>query len=293
MTNLDLLSRRFGITLDPDTVTGGLSGSAVRRATRADGTPVVVKIRFAESGFDRTAAERELAFYRELAGGLAIRTPDLLDHHLSDDCVAILLSAPGTIRPAEDWTHDHWLALAGDLAALHETPVPDGDLWRHGPDGEVPGTDPERWRSYWDRAGEAELFAPIFDDPAVLTAAVREQPPCFGHGDCHTDNILITDAGMVWADWQVTGISRPAGDLAFAAGRAAPSGATPPLPEMIKVYAERRGLDPAAFARSVLAAGLSATLFVWPAYLGYNTPAAVDRVHRRAVELARDWLAQV
>lgn len=207
--------------------------------------------------------------------------------------MAILLSAPGTIQPATDWTHDQWLALAGDLAVLHQTPVPDGDLWRHGPDGEVPGSDPERWRSYWDRPGEAELFAPLFDDPAALTAAVREQPPCFTHGDCHTDNVLVTGAGLVWADWQVAGIGRPAGELAFAAGRAAPSGAAPPLPEMIKVYAEHRGLDPAVFARSVLASGLATTLFVWPAYLGYNAPAAVDRVHRRAAALATAWLAEV
>ncbi|GAB3748734.1 aminoglycoside phosphotransferase family protein [Microlunatus parietis] len=293
MTTVDQLAHRFGIVLDPDSVSGGLSGSAVRRGTRADGTPAVVKIRFAESGFDRVAAERELTFYRELAGDLGIKTPELLAHHQSDDCVAILLSAPGTIRPAPDWTHDHWLALAGDLAALHETPVPDGGLWRHAPDGEVPGSDPDRWRSYWDRPGEAELFAPIFDDPGALTAAVRAQPFCFNHGDCHTDNILITEAGLVWADWQVAGFGRPAGELAFAAGRAAPSGATPPLAEIIKLYADRRGLDAAELARSVLAAELSTALFAWPAYAGYNSSAGIDRVHGRAVDLARRWLTEV
>lgn len=293
MTTVDQLARRFGITLAPDVLAGGLSGSAVRRATRADGTPVVIKLTFAEEGFHRVAAERELAFYRDIRAGVAIRTPELLDHHQAGDCVAILLSAPGSIRPAEDWSHGQWLALAGDLAELHESPIPDGALWRHGPDGEVPGSEPERWRSYWDRPGEADLFAPLFDEPDALTAAVRRQPPCFNHGDCHTDNVLVTDAGLVWADWQVAGVGRPAGELAFAAGRAAPSGTAPPLPEMIKVYAERRSIDPATFARSVLAAGLSTTLFVWPAYLGYNSSAAVDRVHRRAAALARAWLAEI
>lgn len=291
MTSADQLALQFRIDLEPGTLDGGLSGSQVHRATRSDGTPVVVKITFAMTGFDRTAAERELTFYRDLGQSIPIRTPVLLDHLVTEECVAILLSAHAGIRPAEQWTHDHWLALARDLAALHETPISAGSLWRHGPDGTVPGSDPARWRSYWDRPGEPELFAPIFDDPESLIAAVREQPRCFTHGDCHTDNILVTDAGLVWTDWQVTGVGRPAGELAFAAARATPSGANVPLPEMIKVYADLRGLDPRALERSVLAAQLSGFLFVWPEYLGYNTPTGVDRVHERAKLLARRWLS--
>ncbi len=288
---LDQVTGELGIDIAADAFESGLSGSQVRRATRDDGTPVIVKVTFAGSGWDRTAAERELAFYQELRSQVGVRTPELLGQHRSAECVAILLSAHEGIRPAEQWTRDHWLALARELAALHETPIPAGDRWRHGEDAVVPGSDPERWRSFWDRPGEPELFRPIFDDPDALITAVRGQPRCFTHGDCHTDNLLVDAEGLIWTDWQSTGIGRPAGELAFAAGRAAPSGATVPLPEMIKVYAELRGLDPIELDRSVLASGLSTVLFAWPAYLGYNSSAGVDRVHRRARQLAERWLA--
>ena len=288
---VDQVAAELGVVVAARTFDRGLSGSQVRRATRADGTPVIVKLTFAAEGWDRTAAERELAFYQELRSRVGVRTPELLGHHRSDECVAIVLSVHDGVRSPTEWTRDQWLALARDLAALHETPIPAGDLWRHGPDAVVPGSDPERWRSYWDRPGEPELFRPIFDDPGALITAVRAQPRCFTHGDCHTDNLLVEADGLVWTDWQSTGIGRPAGELAFAVGRAVPSGATLPLPEMIKLYAERRGLDPVELDRSVLASGLATTLFAWPAYLGYNSSTGTDRVHRQARKLAERWLA--
>lgn len=287
---LESATARLSVTVAAEGIAGGLSGSHVRRATRADGSPAILKITFAAGGWDRTAAERELAFYRELRPQVGIRTPELLDHHRTDGCVALLLSAHQPTRPADQWTHDQWLALARDLAALHETPIPAGDLWRHGEDALVPGSDPQRWRGYWDRPGEPELFRPIFDDPAALITAIRDQPRCFTHGDCHTDNVLVDPGGLVWTDWQGTGIGRPAGELAFAADRAVPSGATVPLPGMIKLYADRRGLDPVALDRSVLASALSTVLFAWPEYAGYNTALGIDRAHDWARRLAERWL---
>ncbi|WP_152365562.1 aminoglycoside phosphotransferase family protein [Microlunatus speluncae] len=288
---LEQVAARLAVTIAADGLDGGLSGSQVRRATRADGTPAVVKITFSRSGWDRTAAERELAFYRTLRAQVGVRTPELLGHHRSDECVAILLSAHASIRPAERWTRELWLALARDLAVLHETPKPPGGQWRHGADGIVPGSDPERWRSFWRRPGEADLFRPFFDDPESLISAARTVPRCFNHGDCHTDNLLVDDDGLIWVDWQSTGIGRPGGELAFAAGRATPSGATVPLADMIELYAELRGLDPVELDRTVVASGLATVLFVWPVHLREDDSVAADRMHHHARHLAERWLA--
>ncbi len=288
---LDRVTEELGIDITADAFASGLSGSQVRRATRADGTPAIVKITCSRAGWDRTAAERELVFYQELRAQVGVRTPELLGQHRSAECVAILLSAHGAIRPAEQWTHNHWLTLARELAVLHQAPIPAGDRWRHGADGVVPGADPERWRSFWRRSGETDLFRPFFDDPERLMIAARTQPRCFTHGDCHTDNLLVDGDGLIWADWQATGIDRPAGELAFAAGRATPSGATVPLAEMIELYAELRGFDPVELARSVIASGLATVLFVWPVHLGDDSSVAADRIHHYARRLAERWLA--
>lgn len=290
METLDSIAGRFGVVADTGGFDESQSGSQVRRAARPDGTPVILKITIASSGWSRAAGERELAFYREVAPGLAVRTPELLDAYRTEDCIAILLTAHQALRPAPDWRHTDWMALAHDLAALHQTPVPD-ESWHRKGSASSSAADREQARDYWRGVERAlELVDALFDDPEPLWSAAYGQAMVFGHGDCHSDNILVAESGLIWTDWQEAGMARPAGDLAFPSVRATPSGAILPMPEMIKEYAERRSLDPIQLERSVIAAELSTYLFVWPPYASYNSTAGVKRVHDRTMQLARNWL---
>ena len=50
------------------------------------------------------------------------------------------------------------------------------------------------------------------------------QPFSIRHGDCRTDNMLFTDAGLVMIDFGVTGSGRPAGDVAYLLSESIPPG---------------------------------------------------------------------
>lgn len=294
---MDRIAGRFGVTVDdPETLRGSASGSQVVAVTCADGSPAVLKITVAADGWGRRCAERELDFYRRVAPGLPISTPALLDSECTAETVGILLSAHPPARPAPQWRERHWLALADDLAELHETAPP--NEWPEPPT--VPDDalreQEDRARTYWlsgdQQAAPPELIdaiRPLLDDPEPLRQPPLQFDRCLVHGDCHTDNILIDDDRLVWADWQNTGLGNPVSDLAFVSSRATPSGADVPLTAMINRYARRRGFDADELARAVLATELGTCIFAWPEYLKFNSPVGVGRINRRIVELGRAW----
>lgn len=154
----------------------------------------------------------------------------------------------------------------------------------------------ERARAYWlsdARQTESpeliDTIRPLLDDLEPLRHLPLQFERCFVHGDCHTDNILMDGDRLVWVDWQNTGLGYPVGDLSFVSSRATPSGAVVPLTEMINRYARRRGFDADELARAVVATELGTYLVVSPEYHKFNSPAGVDRINQRIVELSRTW----
>jgi Ser/Thr protein kinase RdoA (MazF antagonist) len=166
-----------------------------------------------------------------------------------------------------------WAELGDRLAVLHDSPVP--DVWAR-PDplsGDLSA-------AYWDMPDVPDVLA----DLATLA-------PVFGHGDCHSANVVWRDGRLALCDWQTSGIGRPGSDLAFPSVRAAPEGVRVP-PDLVDAYARRRGCDAALVRRAVLAEELATLLFLWPPYAKHHTDAAIGRVRERLHALVTRWLAE-
>lgn len=286
MGELDVVPNRA------DTVEGALSGARVVPVRHGDGTAAMLKLTTETGGIARQAAERELRFYRELQTEIGIDTPRLLAHHEDDDVIAIVLTRHASPRPATSWTHEHWMQLATDLATLHETSI-DGEhgwcrpsSWTGLPDDPVL----QAASAFWCWAGEPGLIEPVLGGLQPLYEAIRRPTRCFLHGDCHTDNVLIEHDQLVWIDWQNAGLGDPATELAFPSVRATPSGAAPPIHQIVQAYADHRGLDRVTLREAVLAAELAIFLFSWPPYAAYNDDVGIQRVHQRVQGLATAWL---
>lgn len=294
---IEQLAGRFGVTVDsPGTLPGSASGSQLLPVRTRSGDRAVLKVTTTTADRHlRRMAERELEVYRLAAtGGMPLTTPRLLDVEESEEVVALLLSAHPPARPADRWTQREWTALVDDLAALHETPVPHG--WHPPPqvDQEALRDQADRARQFWlsDPLASAELIElirPLLDDPEPLRTLPAGFDLCFGHGDCHTDNILIEDQRLIWIDWQNAGLGHPVADLAFVSTRATPSGAQLPFTAMIARYAARRRLEVAELTRAVLSTELGTLVFVFPEYFELNPPESLRRIHRRIAELTA-WL---
>jgi Phosphotransferase enzyme family len=270
----DLLARavrEFGVTVrgsgnQPDAQSGAgvwaVSGGAYLKITPAG-----------------PAADRELHFYRWVAGTAPVRTPALLDFLADETGVALLLTDAGRPRPAGAWNPSTWASLGTALAALHSMPLPPGAA---GADAEPPGAVPPVDHGFW--AGRL----PSLPDRAALLAAMNALPPVFTHGDCHTANILHGPSGLVFCDWQSSGPGRPGTDLAFPGVRAAPAGVVVP-PALLDAYLAARPVDRAVLTRAVRAEELATFLCRWPPFAAYNSPAGVARVVERTRELVNWW----
>jgi aminoglycoside phosphotransferase (APT) family kinase protein len=284
------LAQRLGARLEQGETTHGMSGSRVRFARRDDGRACVLKVTSLRRDGDARAARRELAVYRDLAERLPIRTPTLLACHEDGDVIAMLLSAHGGIVPATSWDKRSWLAVAVDLARLHGTTVPEPDRWKDDKSPFLAMREPDLplVEGFWREDPGFSLDA-IVEGRELLEQEILQAGECFVHGDCHTENILHEDGGLVWIDWQSSGIGHPARELAFLSARATPSGARIP-PEMLATYCHQRNIDPEQMRRSVIAAELGIFIFEWPPYASFDSPAGTRRVRHRARFLAEQWL---
>jgi aminoglycoside phosphotransferase (APT) family kinase protein len=281
---------QLGVRMEIRDSTHGMSGSRVHFARREDGRTCVLKVTSLRGDDDARAGRRELAFYRDLAERMPIRTPALLDSYEDDDVIAMLLSTHGEIEPATSWDSGSWLALASDLARLHGTVVPAPDRWKEhwSPFQALREPDLSMVDGFW-REDLGSSLDIIIEDREHLERQILQAGECFVHGDCHTENILREDGALVWIDWQSVGIGNPARDLAFLNVRAMPSGAQIP-PEMLNTYCSERDKDPERMRRSVIAAELSIFIFEWPPYASFNTPVGTRRVRRRTRHLAERWI---
>lgn len=283
------LAKQLDARVEMRESTHGMSGSRVHFARREDGRTCVLKVTSLRRADDARAGRRELAFYRDLAERMPIRTPALLDYCEDDDVIAMLLSAHGEIEPATSWDRRSWLALAVDLARLHDTAVPEPDRWKddRSPFHALREPDMPVVDGFWRGHLTSSLDA-IIEGRKLLEQEVLQAGECFVHGDCHTENILRDDGTLVWIDWQSTRVGNPALELAFLNARATPSGARIP-PEMLATYCSEREIDLEQMRRSVIAAELSIFIFEWPPYASFNSPAGTRRVRHRTGYLAERW----
>lgn len=268
----------LGLTVSGVPPTGSASGSHVLPVITGDGTEAMLKITIGQGGDNWKTSMRELHFYREISGGLGVHTPRLLDHQLAEDSIALVITRHPPPRSAVSWEHHHWLLLADDLAAIHRRPV---DPRPSRPPAETPSriaTD------FWN--GSGETIAAWLDRPADLHHRATVLGTAFVHGDCHTDNISVTDDGLIWLDWQGSGPGNPAGDLSFPSVRARPSGAVVPLEDMAERYADHRGLEPSVVRDAMLVSELLVLLFQWPDYAQFNSEKGNQRVRDRATHLS-------
>lgn len=292
-TRFGSLMNELGVWPDLQTsIEGALSGARVVPVRHRAGTPAVLKLTTETDGDARQAAERELRFYRELQGSIGIGAPRLLAHREDDDFIAIVLTRHAAPRSATRWSQQNWIELAIDLATLHETPVGTDRGWgcTSSLTGLPDAPDLEVARAFWSWPGEPDLIEPILGDLQALHEAIRQPERCFLHGDCHSDNVLIERDQLIWVDWQNAGLGDPASELAFPSVRATPSGAAPPIREIVRTYADHRGLDLATLHQAVVAAELAIFLVSWPPYAAYNNDAGIQRVHQRVHDLAATWL---
>jgi hypothetical protein len=285
------VAERLAVRVDMPASTLGKSGSRIHFARRQDGRTCVLKVTSLREDDAAQRGRRELAFYRDLAARMPIRTPALLDAYEDDAVIAMLLSAHSEVEPATVWDRRSWLALAVDLARLHGTAVPAPDRWTEmwSPVHALREPDLPMIEGFWREDLGSALDA-IVERRDLLAQEILQAGACFVHGDCHTENILREDGALVWIDWQGTGIGNPARELAFLNARAAPSGARIP-PELLATYCREHNSDLEQMRRSVIAAELGIFIFEWPPYASFDSPAGTQRVRRRTRSLAERWMA--
>ncbi|MCW3843902.1 aminoglycoside phosphotransferase family protein [Micromonospora yasonensis] len=271
-----------------EVLAGAASGSRVYRV-RVDGMDAVLKVTTAGPG--QSAARRELRFYQTLARQVPVTTPALLRHADDDNLTAILLSAHPPALPARDWDLPAWRRVAREVADLHSTPVPEQSSWLDTPwlQQILDRSSVDSAGAYWSRTEAAHRVDRVLEKPEALAAAVAATEDRFLHGDCHVGNLLGDGSRLVWADWQVAGVGKPAVDLAFLWSRAHADGAEPPYAAMVDEYLARSEIDKAALQRSLIAAELGVLLFGWPAFAAHRTQAERDRLTRRLIQLIEGW----
>jgi len=289
---LDLAVREFQLDIDPWAAgarqpENGRSGSECIRVRRA-GVPCVLKLTQTRgaNGDAVAAARRELAFYRQVAPHLDVRTPPLVGAIEAGLGIALLTGDAGTTSSASRWSANAWADLGRQVARLHSATAPDLVLF-HRPDPLAAAATAEGL----DRAQAFWISAPWCSHIPALAArwrrALAAGPATLCHGDLHTGNVTLSADGSraTLLDWQECGFGSPWWDLAFVSVRAVPQGVRAPR-AFLEAYAAARGISPSSFERAVCELELAAYVLLWPPYARHNSKAGVARVRTRATELA-------
>jgi Ser/Thr protein kinase RdoA (MazF antagonist) len=233
----------FGVVRTPGArLVEARSGAGVHRVRTSAGVPAYLKITPVALGEEaNAAAARELRFYEHVAPAMPVATPVLLDALKVPEGVALLLSDAGTERPPEAWTDTDWARLGRDLARVHAMPLPDGEWARpDSRDEALTAPDLDGIRAFW--APVLPALEPLLANRDRIAARLGAQPTTFVHGDCHTGNVVHTDRGLAFCDWQLAGLGRASADLAFLSVRAAPAGVGIP-PALVRGYLVHRPVD--------------------------------------------------
>lgn len=275
-------------------LTGAASGAGVHRLVFGDGRVAVLKVTTTPALNDR--ARREFWFYQALAAQLPVRTPRLLAAADTADLTCLLLSAAEPTPPPERWAPREWIAAAGELGALHHPSVASGSdryTWLNRP-RRVTSTEVATALTAWRQLGLDSVAGPLLDQLEQLDGAIAELPVCLLHGDWHAGNLLLNQAGLVWADWQEVGVGHGPEDLTLLWQRAEFDGARPPREAMLDAYVRARGIRPdVVLEQAILAAEIRLLLLGWPTHLLHAAPAERQDLLDRLEHLSRRWVAEV
>ena len=237
----------------------------------ADNAPasLVAKLEPADGGFRDAerrfgAFDREIRFYREVAGGVPLRLPRTYYADDSDDGKVLLLEDLCAYRPLDQvhgMRHDQVVFTAREVARLHAAFARPGALdgldWLPLHDHFFDEGFADHWpafaRCYELRIGRdaVRLGERVVKNMRWLEERIAARPVTLIHGDLRADNLLVGDgdpcAEVVILDWQLANRSLAALDIARMLGGSEPA-------------AERRGHQLEVFAawhEGLLRAGLT------------------------------------
>jgi Ser/Thr protein kinase RdoA (MazF antagonist) len=296
-----------------DLLHGGVSGSFTYRLHGFD-APCVLKVTVAGSApYVRERAQREIAFYRALAGVVPVAVPHVLADAIDpvSGASALLLAAYAAPLAAQGWQEAHFLAFARQLAALHAAfwnatePFASAPWFR--PYIETPPADVQAAAKLWQQLWHQPQFRAVFParrqdllmrelhQIAAAPARIPDFPRTLCHNDCHMDNLLRDGSGqLVWSDWQEVGGGYGPEDLSFFFQRAAAAGATIPVDATTTTYHQHltalthTTLSLEAIQQHMRHYELCMQLMQWPAYLIHAAPAQVLAHMQRIEQLAEE-----
>lgn len=226
------------VTVEP-VGTGQMAATVRARLEQADGGRHSVVVKYARSGEGSPMAgmayAKEVAFYTELGGRLAVRTPGCHYAAIDDDRLrfVLVLDDLAGARQGDQLAGcsvDQAAAALVNLAGLH------GPTWCDTELAAAPWltTDPAITSEFMAPVIEAaaDAFAERFADEltppeAAVLDASRELLPAWlfdhgdrvavTHGDYRLDNLLYPEdpADVAVVDWQTAAVAPPARDVAF------------------------------------------------------------------------------
>lgn len=185
------------------------------------------------------------------------RLPRLVETYDDGAWVALAFDVVDGRPPRHPWDAGELTAVVEALAAMHDelTPSPSSsieplDVYERRNFGgwtELAAMDePPAGLDNWARAHLDELADLESDWPAACAG------PTLVHGDVRSDNVLLTDDGVVFVDWPHGAVGNPAFDVVAWAPSVVLEGGPPPE-ELLARHAPSRGSDPDAVSALVAA----------------------------------------
>ncbi len=215
--------------------------------SRAAGPPSLVMKIGARSAASRAAAkvsrayEVEVAFYRDLAPTLAVRTPRCYyaTHDTSSGAYTVLLEDLRAARHGsqlDGCTPSEVAAAVEEMAKLHASrwgdPALEAVTWLHRHEEPavahmarlVAKIAPGFLRRYGERL-EDDVVALVERFPSLVTPYLRDRQGArtVVHGDFRADNLLFGDGGVTVVDWQTAGQEPGVTDLSYFMGASVPT----------------------------------------------------------------------
>lgn len=272
---------------------GGISGSSTYRVQLEDRIVVLKATQATAPPYVIDRANREYAFYHELASQVPLRVPLLLAAHQDPNVgTDLLLAALRPVPPPRAWQACDYARAVEQLAGLHARFWRQADrlvaahIWLQRPAAKTDPVQVEQGLAAWQSlAGQHRLqevlSAPVWraldrwiKDTPALDALIEAFPITLCHGDCHIGNLLQDEAGtLVWADWQEVSLACGPGDLSFLIQRATHDGARVPWQQMVADYQRHLSagigepVSLAAIQQTMDALELRTRLLQWPFYL--------------------------
>ncbi|MBM3240081.1 aminoglycoside phosphotransferase family protein [Candidatus Poribacteria bacterium] len=203
--------------IEYEVLQGGISGSYTYRINLAS-EQVVLKVTMsgAESYvFQR--AQREAAFYQDLADRIPLSVPHVLSIHTDDvHGIYLLLAAYQPSPPPAKWDEARYIEMAQQLGRFHATFWDKTDTltefhWLRRREQESIDTEIQSAYSYWQNLKKEQRFENVLtaryyrlvhellEQIKDIESVIQSLPLALCHGDCHIDNLLEDSSGnLIW-----------------------------------------------------------------------------------------------